>query len=352
LVGHFDVKHFKWLNRHSIFQLSFSWLHHDGMTRALALTSALLLNSGVAATLEGTYNLTQEFPAGRKAEAKLKITRTGDALRFEWDQGARVGLGLQVGDNVAVAFGGPECGVVAYERRGNTFSGAWTTSGQTKGKGTETFTWDGQKKARSGVTGTNPDGSTYKGQLLLGVQNEFSVLKWEIGKDVTSGIGLLSENFFAVAFGAETCAVGLYKVQGDGRLNGHFFQGEERAGVPLREVAVNTVRPAVAPASAINQPFKFADGQTWSVKLPISTVTATLARTKSGSWMGIAAGQPIVVMSAVAEQSEISFMIMSETQEEICVIQWKDAAGAVLTGTAYNMETELPIGACNATQHR
>lgn len=217
------------------------------MKRALALTAALLLSSGVAATLEGTYNVTREFPDGKKAETKLKITRTAVALRFEWDGGARVGIGLQVGDHVAVASGGPECGVVAYERRGNTFSGTWTGKGLAKG--TETFSWDGQTAARMNVTGTNPDGSAYKGSLGLGILRGFSMLEWQIGQETTYGVGILNEKVFAVAYGGQACVVGLYKVLGDGPLSGYFFQGVGRADLPLREIAVKTV-VAAAPVKA------------------------------------------------------------------------------------------------------
>ncbi|WP_221090375.1 hypothetical protein [Deinococcus aquaedulcis] len=204
------------------------------MKRIVALACALLFGTVTAASVEGTYDVTQRFSGGLTEKAQLKITKTAAALRFEWDGGARVGVGLQLGDYVAVAFGGPNCGVAAYERSGRTFSGVWTMTG--KAKGTEKFDWDGQKATRTAVSGANPDGSTYKGQLLLGVQDEYSAVEWQIGDDTTPGVGLLSDDFYAVAFGGEECSVGLYTVMG-GVLAGRFFQGEEQDDVPLGEVA-------------------------------------------------------------------------------------------------------------------
>ncbi|MFC6659461.1 hypothetical protein [Deinococcus multiflagellatus] len=124
--------------------------------------------------------------------------------------------------------------MAAYERSGRTFSGIWTVTG--KAKGTEKFDWDGRKAMRTPVSGANPDGSTYRGELLLGVQDEYSAVEWQIGDDTTPGVGLLSDDFYAVAFGSDQCSVGVYNVLG-GVLAGRFFQGEEQDDVPLAEVA-------------------------------------------------------------------------------------------------------------------
>ncbi|GGL13325.1 hypothetical protein [Deinococcus radiotolerans] len=209
------------------------------MRRLVPLACALLLGSALADTAEGTYDVRRYLRDGQVETSTLRVTVSGKGLTFDWDGGKVTGLGLRVGDAVAVAYGNPDCGIALYEQQGNVFSGVWTYSGQATG--TETFTWDGLKSARVAVRGQNPDGSTYTGELLLPLDQGASLPRWKIGTEVTDGAGLLEDGLFAVAFGSERCNVALYSViELTGQLLGTFFQVTVTDTLPERvaEIAV------------------------------------------------------------------------------------------------------------------
>ncbi|AKH16556.1 MULTISPECIES: hypothetical protein [Deinococcus] len=206
------------------------------MNRCLPLACTLLLGSALADSLEGTYHVTRTLSGGRQEQGTLRITAAGKALSFDWDGGKVTGLGLRLGDRVAVAYGNPDCGVAAYQQTGGTFTGLWTLSGQATG--TETFNWDGLKPARVPLSGRNPDGSTYSGELLLPLQDGHSLPQWRIGQDKTAGAALLQNGFLATAFGSETCNVALFEVRaGPGELGGRFFTLSRGGPAWVAEVA-------------------------------------------------------------------------------------------------------------------
>ncbi|GGN36439.1 hypothetical protein [Deinococcus daejeonensis] len=195
------------------------------MRRILPLASLLLLGSALADPLEGTYDVRRDTFLDGTLKGTLKITAQGKALRFTWDApyGKFSGLGLRLGNAVAVAVGKPECGVAIYTQKGRTFTGNWTMTGA--GVGTETFDWDGLKAARVAVRGSNPDGSTYTGDLLLPVDNGYTMPEWIIGKNETFGSGILRDGTLATAFGDQNCQVALYRLNpATGELSGAFYQ--------------------------------------------------------------------------------------------------------------------------------
>ncbi|GGL13612.1 hypothetical protein GCM10010844_35630 [Deinococcus radiotolerans] len=95
-------------------------------------------------------------------------------------------------------------------------------------------------------------------------------------------------------------------------------------------------------------PYPLAAGQVWSVRTPSGTVTATLEN-NAGNWSGVVSRTPPVVMGVTAQTEDLSFMIVSSTSEQVCVIEQGGAGGAVLTGTAYDMNSEVALGGCSAT---
>lgn len=208
------------------------------MRRILPLACLLLLGSALADPLEGTYDVRRDTFLDGTLKGTLKITAEGQALRFTWDApyGKFSGLGLRLGNAVAVAVGKPECGVAIYAQKGRTFTGIWTVTGA--GVGTETFDWDGLKAARVAVRGSNPDGSTYTGDLLLPVHNGYTMPEWIIGKNETSGSGILRDGTLATAFGDQNCQVALYRLNpATGELSGMFFQPDNAQVMKQPETA-------------------------------------------------------------------------------------------------------------------
>ncbi len=89
------------------------------------------------------------------------------------------------------------------------------------------------------VTGTNPDGSSYRGTLTIEAQGETYSLIWEVGNTLTTGVGLRQGD---VLSGGWDCGVVTYQIQGDGSLEGVWaLCGERHIGT---ERAVPT-RPGV-----------------------------------------------------------------------------------------------------------
>ncbi|PTA68395.1 hypothetical protein [Deinococcus arcticus] len=102
-----------------------------------------------------------------------------------------------------------------------------------------------------------------------------------------------------------------------------------------------------ASRGAVSWPYTLAAGQTWSVKLPAGTVTATLEG-QPGNFSGVISRTPPTIMGASATGEALTFMVMSQKSEQLCVIERSGAAGAVLTGTAYDMNVQTSLGQCSA----
>lgn len=72
------------------------------------------------------------------------------------------------------------------------------------------------------VTGTNPDGSAYRGKVVITGTGPTYRVGWQIGSGSSSGTGTLSGKTFEVRFQGALTGTGTvtYQLQGDGRLVG------------------------------------------------------------------------------------------------------------------------------------
>ena len=74
------------------------------------------------------------------------------------------------------------------------------------------------------ISGTNPNGSTYDGNLNITKQGEVYQFSWTSGPREYDGVGVRSDDIVAVAFtdgsDGKGCGVVLYKVGADGSLDG------------------------------------------------------------------------------------------------------------------------------------
>lgn len=77
------------------------------------------------------------------------------------------------------------------------------------------------------VQGTNPDGSTYEGQLLLRPGPAGSWLaNWRVGREQILGLGLINGGVLAISFVIEgRPGVSVFEVDPDGKLRGHWTTG-------------------------------------------------------------------------------------------------------------------------------
>lgn len=89
--------------------------------------------------LVGEYDVKGTNTAGKNYATKLSVREEGAGYAFSWTGAdALQGFGIKQGDNVAVGFGGKQCGFVSYiVKPDGTLDGKWGGYGSTS-VGTET----------------------------------------------------------------------------------------------------------------------------------------------------------------------------------------------------------------------
>ena len=184
---------------------------------------ALALTAVPASAQVGRYSVAGTNPGGSGRYAgTLAVTPQGEALRVLWDTGGPPveGIGVVVNDVLAVAYGGA-CGVVAYapaDDGSGLFEAVWATMGGSR-LGTEVARPEGDE-GRYTVAGTNP-GSTdvYTGTLAMEPAGNATQIHWTVGGSAYDGIGLTVGGVLGIAYGAPSCSVAVYRMDG-GTLDG------------------------------------------------------------------------------------------------------------------------------------
>lgn len=90
---------------------------------------------GTPGKIEGAYDVKGRNPGGDSYQAKLRIAKTDQTYRLEWDVAGTSlkGVGLKVDDNLFVVWGDQEpFGVVSYSFDGGRAKGIWTLAGATR----------------------------------------------------------------------------------------------------------------------------------------------------------------------------------------------------------------------------
>lgn len=193
--------------------------------RLLPLFLLLSLSPLCAADLAGTYAVNGKNPNGTAYKGSLTISKAGNAWKVDWKTGSESsGMGVEMGDMLAVAVGGAECAPVAYRvSPEGGLTGVWTMPGGGM---------VGSERATPGVDTTQGlagdyvvngknmlDGSAYKGGLSIFKESDHWRFSWRTGTNY-EGYGIESDGRIAVSFGAATCGVVLYRIQPDGSLKG------------------------------------------------------------------------------------------------------------------------------------
>ena len=75
------------------------------------------------------------------------------------------------------------------------------------------------------VTGTNPDGTLYRGQLVIKkVGNDLYTMRWNVG-EIYIGTGMYKNGYLAAGYTSEKdefCGVSLYALEGSKKLRGSW----------------------------------------------------------------------------------------------------------------------------------
>lgn len=126
------------------FGVVFYKIGQDGTLKGRWASSALGPNDsdglenatgGSPGKIEGAYDVKGTNPGGDSYHAKLRIAKTGQTYRLEWDVAGRSlnGAGIRVDDGLFAVWGDQEpFGVVSYSFDGARAKGIWTLAGATQ----------------------------------------------------------------------------------------------------------------------------------------------------------------------------------------------------------------------------
>jgi len=187
-------------------------------------------DSGVATDVAGKYAVTgNNEGGGGHYSGNLVVTKHGEVYQFSWTSGGRSfdGVGVQTGNNVAVAFtngnDGRGCGVVLYSIKSDGGldgkAGYWgvnlsETETANRKSGTDL---DGEYD----ITGSNPDGGNYTGTLSVKKNGAGYDFDWKAGEAI-KGFGIRQGNTVSVGIGGNQCGFVGYEVKPDGTLEGKW----------------------------------------------------------------------------------------------------------------------------------
>lgn len=183
----------------------------------LALFALLVLAAGPASAQAGRYTVAGTNPGGAGTYGgTVTVSPQGEAFRVVWDTGGEPveGVGVVAAGVLAVAYGGA-CGVVAYDTAGDDgLEAVWATMGGTA------LGRESARLAQTGgvyrVTGTNPGSDApYSGTLAMAETAGGTLVHWSVGGSDYDGLGLKVDDVLGVAYGAPTCGVAVYRIDGD-----------------------------------------------------------------------------------------------------------------------------------------
>jgi hypothetical protein len=179
-----------------------------------------------AADFAGTYTV-----QGEGYTATLDISKTGKGYHLRWvmaDGSIHYGKGLVVNDVLGAFYSnldGSAAGVVAYKESEEGITGLWVPAAgeelfYEKTSGTATLRASSRDlEGEYTITGTNPDLSSYEGQLSILKTGEAWAARWMTGGEVY-GTGLTIDDVLILAYGNEAGAgVAVYEIEGS-RLDG------------------------------------------------------------------------------------------------------------------------------------
>lgn len=183
----------------------------------------LCATSGVRATdLAGQYEVDGRNPDGGRYTGTLTLRPAGQGWAAEWRTPEPVrGVGLSDGRTLVLAYGGSDCGVVAWDAtQSGRLLGQWTLDGRLgREQGRLEAPGGDRLEGRYAVTGDSPDGESYRGRLQLRRDAGGYALRWEIDS-VYSGTGIENDGVLGAAWG-DDCGVAIYRIEGD-RLLGRW----------------------------------------------------------------------------------------------------------------------------------
>lgn len=186
--------------------------------------SASTVSNSTGNDLAGTYAVSGAGADGKTYQGEVVVTKRDAVYQMSWKLGAENydGVAVQSGNTLAATFttgtDGRGCGAIIYQRNADkSLDGKWGEWG-VNSVGTEKGVPAGEPSggiATFNLTGTNADGSPYKGRLTIneGGNNVYQ-LAWDTGTKFV-GTGVRVGERLAAGWGARQCGFVIYEVKGD-----------------------------------------------------------------------------------------------------------------------------------------
>ncbi len=181
-------------------------------------------SSPMSSDLAGTYSVNGAGADGKTYQGEVAVTKRDEVYQMSWKLGAESydGVAVQSGNTLAAAYttgtDGKGCGAVVYKiNADNSLEGKWGEWG-VNSVGTEKAVPASEVIGGVGtlnVTGTNADGSAYKGKLTVTKSgNDVYQFAWETGTNFV-GTGVRMGSYLAAGSGAKQCGFVIYEVKGN-----------------------------------------------------------------------------------------------------------------------------------------
>lgn len=174
--------------------------------------------------LTGSYEVNGTGADGKDYQGELAVTKRDEVFQISWKLGTENydGVAVKSGNTLAVAYttgtDGKGCGSVIYKiNDDNSLDGTWGEWG-VNSTGTEKAVPEGELIGSVGsfnVSGTNADGSAYKGKLAItkGGSDVYQ-FAWDTGTKF-SGTGIKMGDYLAAGSGAKQCGFVIYQIIGN-----------------------------------------------------------------------------------------------------------------------------------------
>ena len=190
----------------------------------------------------GDYTITGKNPSGQTYQGDMTIKKQDEVYQLSWNVGGSSfdGVGVRDGNLIAIGYGagdnGKGCGAAIYKIGDKMLEGKLGGWGISK-VGTQTAIQ--LKESKDGdiytVSGTDTDGSNYKGELFVGISKSdvYHFAYADNGKAKYVGTGIKVGDYFGAGMGVKQCGYVVYDVSGSKLEAAWGVIGDDKLGTEI-----------------------------------------------------------------------------------------------------------------------
>jgi|GEM_PF-1294745 len=192
--------------------------------------------------VEGTYDVRGTNPGGGQYRGQAFLSRIGNSWRFEWLIAGQtfVGIGEFSDNKLSIEWG--DSNPVIYEiSEFGVLDGRWGAQGrgaevlvlkQPSDSASDTPEHPVSLAGKYNADGRNPDGSRYRGRVVITRDGNIYHFQWWIGQQTYRGQGQLVQNVLTIDWGEADPVI--YQVLADGTLKGTWAAGKASENLTKR----------------------------------------------------------------------------------------------------------------------